>query len=96
MIDISAIGWASKVASKQILGDLEAEHGGHEAGGNPLKNISFSPHTCWQALASTLRPQNRLNKPPKIHSDDNRKSLTGCMVELWLSDSNLLISPHSV
>ena len=29
-IDICAIGWASRVASKT---DLEAEHGGHEAGG---------------------------------------------------------------
>ena len=51
-IDICAIGWASTVASKRILGDLETEHGGHEAGGGPFK-IFLSHPTRVQGLVAT-------------------------------------------
>ena len=39
------------MASKRILGDLEAEHGGHEAGGNLLK--LFLSHLTRVGLVAT-------------------------------------------
>ena len=53
-IDISPIGWASTVASKRILGDLEAEHGGHEAGGNLCRLFLSHPTRVQGLVATTL------------------------------------------
>ena len=53
-IDICAIAWASRVASNRILGDLEAEHGGHEAGGNLFKIFLSHPTRVQGLVATTL------------------------------------------
>ncbi|EDR04369.1 uncharacterized protein LACBIDRAFT_304574 [Laccaria bicolor S238N-H82] len=93
------------MASKRILGVLEAAHGGHEASrGNPCK-IFLSHQTRVGLVATTPLPVPETASAAEIFMlrvaetrTDKIKFLTGCMVELCLRNfsdpSSFLPTPY--